>query len=83
MSSENRIVAQAFEAAATACGGKPQMLAALNISESWMYSCIKRNRVELKMALKLQVLTKLEFKWQELCPDEYKEIQSVSKFITN
>jgi hypothetical protein len=73
----------AFARAADNCGGKPRMLAALNITESWMYSSIKRESVVLGTALRLQVLTKGEFKWQDLCPTEFQEINAVAEYLVN
>lgn len=77
------LVKQAFEIAAENCGGKPRMLAALNISESWMYTCIKEGKVALSLGLKLQMLTKQQFKWSELCPDDYNTINAVSAYLIN
>jgi hypothetical protein len=79
--SNDKLIAQAFDAAAKACGGKPRMLAALNISESWMYACMKKNNVPLITALQLQYLTKLQFRWQDLAPEDHKKITDCSKYV--
>ena len=81
--SMNEKIKAAFDEAATNCGGKPRLLAALNITESWMYSCISKGTVSLSMSLKLQVLTNAKFKWQELCPDEFKTINAVAEYLVN
>lgn len=71
----------AFALAAENCGGKPRMLGALDISESWMHACIARAKLPINAALKLQILTHGEFKLQQLCPAEYTEIQAVSEYL--
>lgn len=84
MLEDNNLVKQAFYAAIDACGGgaagRRKMLFALGITEARMHQCIKKQKVQIKVALKLQVLTKTRFKWQDLCPNEYREINEVSKF---
>lgn len=74
-------IAQAFQAAIKSCGGKPRMLAALNISESWMHACINNDKVPLELALKLQTATKLKHRWEHLCPEKFEEISNVSTYI--
>lgn len=81
MSDEPNYVTQAFELAAKNCGGKPRMLAALDISSTWMYECCKQNKVGLQIGLKLQVLTRAEFKWQQMCPADYEAINKVSEYL--
>lgn len=78
---ENK-VQEAFDIAAQNCGGRPQMLAALNISDAWMFMCINKNKVSLKLALKLQTLTRNKVGWQELCPEDKEEITAVAKYLT-
>jgi hypothetical protein len=81
---DKNIVRQAFHAAIDACGGgaagRRKMLFALGITEARMHQCIKKQKVHIKVALKLQVLTRTRYKWPDLCPAEYREINDVSKF---
>jgi hypothetical protein len=73
----------AFADAATNCGSKPRLLAALDITESWMYACIANGSVSLILSLKLQVLTNGKFKWQDLCPTEFQKINAVAEYLVN
>lgn len=71
----------AFQLAAENCGGKPRMLGALDISESWMHACIARAKLPINAALKLQILTKGQFTLKQLCPAEYEEINAVNEYL--
>lgn len=62
-------------------GGKRAMLFKLNISESYMYAAIKKNKVSVTLAMKLQVLTKNEVKWGEMCPEEQNELNNIAKLV--
>ncbi len=75
------LIKSAFTLAIENCGGKPRVLAALDVSESWMYICIKKAKLPIDTALKLQCLTKGEFKWSDLAPDTYQEINAVSEYL--
>lgn len=73
----------AFDKAIENCGGKPRMLAALGITESWMYALRNGRPMTVTMALKLQVLTNGEFSWKDLCPEELDKINAVAEYIIN
>jgi hypothetical protein len=73
----------AIELASDNCGGKPRLLAALNITESWMYACMKHGRIPLILSLKLQVLTNGKYNWYELCPTEHQTINAVAEYLVN
>lgn len=71
----------ALELAAQNCGGKLRMQAAVDSTASWLYTCTNRGTVPLELAMKLEVLTKGEFKFQELCPDKMIEINTVAEYL--
>lgn len=76
------VLFEAFERAAENCGNKGRMLAALGITESWMYALRSgRGSMTAVLALKLQTLTHGEFKWHDLCPEEYERIQAVTEYL--
>lgn len=57
------------------------MQAAVNSTASWLYTCVNRGNVPLELAMKLEVLTKGEFKFQDLCPDKMAEINAVAEYL--
>lgn len=77
----NEKIKTAFDIAANNCGGQLRMFAAINNTSSWVYTCIKRGVVPLVTAKKLEILTRGEVTWQEICPNLDKEIQDVSKYL--
>lgn len=78
------IIEKAFDLAIANCGGKGRMLVALDITESWMYALRSgRGEMTVGVALKLQVLTNGEYKWQDLSPKEYEKINAVAEYLIN
>ncbi len=73
----------AFDLAIKNCGSKQRMLAALDITESWMYALRNGRPITIEMALKLQVLTKAEYQWKDLCPEQLENINAVSEYLIN
>lgn len=77
------LVDAAFKLASVNCGSKARMLAALDITESWMHGLRKGATMTVTMALKLQVLTNAHYKWQDLCPEEHQKINAVADYLIN
>lgn len=76
-------VNEAFDLAIQNCGGKQRMLAALDITESWMYALRNGRPLTIAMALKLQVLTRGTYQWKDLCVEEMQKINAVSEYLIN
>lgn len=81
LTEHQQMLKDAFTLAATNCGNKLHMFAALNITVSWYHTCIRESTVPLELAMKLEVLTKGEFKYQDLCPDRINDINAVSLYL--
>lgn len=71
----------AFDLAIENCGGKQRMLAALDITESWMYALRNGRPLTITMALKLQVLTNNTYQLKDLCPEEMQRINAVAEYL--
>lgn len=76
-------VNETFDIAINNCGGKRRMLAALNISESWMHALRNGRSLTITMALKLCVLSGSKYRWDELCPEEAEKINAVAEYIVD
>jgi len=74
-------IKEAFQLAQANCGGKLKLQVAINTTASWIYTCINRGTVPLKMAMKLEVLTRGEVKAVEMAVAEIEEINAVSKYL--
>lgn len=74
-------IKEAFRLAQINCGGKLQLQVAINTTASWIYTCINRGTVPLKMAMKLEVLTRGEVKAADIAVKDITEINAVSKYL--
>jgi hypothetical protein len=81
LNDHQQLLKDAFALAAKNCGSKPRMLAALDCTVSWYHTCIRLGTVPLELAMKLEVLTKGEYQFKDMCPDRIEEINAVSQYL--
>lgn len=54
----------------------------LDCSHAWFYGCMLEGTTSLPMALKLEILTRGEVKWNELCPRAAEDVLAIHDRIT-
>lgn len=80
------VLCAAIDVAIENCGSKSRMLAALNITESYLYALRggrDDKRPNLRLGMKLQVLTRAQFKLADFCESEIQDINAVAEYLVN